>query len=152
MSGSMVERDDGIELGRRAHERFAVQVDAEVSTAQGTVGAVTRDVSRGGVCFTVLGPMLVGTRFDIALSLVLGENRFSEPLRLQGVVIWCTRTAEGYQIGAGWTALAPDTREFLQMFLNFLGQGLPLDETEAGEPDGEEDDGPRGTKKKGLFG
>ena len=37
---------DGIELGRRSHQRFAVEVEAEVTTPEGTSGAITKDVSR----------------------------------------------------------------------------------------------------------
>ena len=139
-------KDDGIELGRRIHERFAVEVEAEVSTeAGGAMAAVTRDMSRGGVCFVVDRPLDVGSAFDISLSLVLGENTFSEPLRMSGTVVWCTQTPEGHQIGAAFKTVNAETSEYLQMFLHFLAGGVDV-----GEEDDEEDDD-EGEDEKGLF-
>jgi len=134
---------------RRVDQRFAVQVDAEVTTDEGAVSAVTRDLSRSGVCFIVPGPLAVGSGFAISLSLVLGENMFSEPLRLRGTVVWCTLTGDGYQIGAALTQVSTETREYLQMFLGFLAEGVALDQGGEGDDD-EGDDDDRG--EKGLFG
>lgn len=139
-------QDDGIELGRRVHERFAVEIEAEVTSEAGTSGAVTRDLSRGGACFVVMAPMVVGSDFQISLSLVLAENTFSEPLTLNGKVVWCTRTEEGFQIGAAFGAMDADTKEFHQMFLKFLAKGVDV-----GQPDEEEEE-EEDTEEKGLFG
>ena len=141
-------QDDGIELGRRIDERFAVEVEAEVTSEAGTFGAITKDVSRGGACFVVLAPMAVGSSFDIARSLVLSENRFSEPLKLRGKVVWCTRIDEGFQIGAAFGPQDANTKEFLRMFLNFLAKGVDIGQD---EEDLEEEDELE-TGKKGLFG
>lgn len=138
-------RDDGIELGRRVDERFAVEVEARVTYGDRVLSAVTRDVSRGGCCFILVSPMETGSAFVLSLALVLGENSVSEPLNLQGRVVWCTRTAEGYQIGGSFTQLTKQTREYLQMFLNFLAEGVNMGQQEEDE---EEDD----TEEKGLFG
>ena len=140
-------QDDGIELGRRIHERFAVEIEAEVSSEAGTVRAITKDVSRGGACFVVTTPMATGSSFEFSLSLVLSENSFSEPLKLKGKVVWCTPTEEGYQIGAAFETQDADTREYLQMFLSFLAKGVDV------ELDGdlEEEDEPE-DEEKGLFG
>jgi hypothetical protein len=137
-------------LRRRADQRFAVQVDAEVTTEAGPERAVTRDLSRGGVCFVLARPLERGATFGISLSLVLGENMFSEPLRLRGAVIWCTRTDEGYQIGASLTQLSDETRQYLQMFLGFLAEGVALGQGEGDGDEGDDDDDDRG--EKGLFG
>lgn len=138
-------KDDGIEIGRRVHQRFAVEVEAEVTSEAGTFGAITKDVSRGGACFVVLAPMAVGSSFGIALSLVLGKNSFSEPLKLSGRVVWCTRTEEGFQIGAAFGPMDADTREFHKIFLKLLAKGLDVGqdvEDQEDEPD---------TGEKGLF-
>lgn len=147
--------DDGIVLGRREYERFAVAVDAVIRTEAGAWRAVTRDLSRGGVCFLIPEPMPTGSEFQIALSLVLGENTFSEPLLLSGVVVWCTSTEEGYQIGASFTSLNRQIREYLLMFLNFLAEGVSMG-AEGGR--GQESDtgpsvggGPAG-RERGLYG
>jgi len=139
-------KDDGIILGRRQHERFAVEVDAELVSERGTFGVVTRDLSRGGICCVAPQALPVGTPFQISLSLVLGENAFSEPLVLQGVVIWCTTLGAEFQIGASFQELSRETREYLQLFLNFLAEGLRLEEEEEEEEDEEGED-----EEKGLF-
>lgn len=120
--------DDGIVLGRREYERFAVAVDAVVRTESGVWAATTRDLSRGGVCFVVPEPLARGAAVQLSLSLVLGENMFSEPLHLSGTVAWCTNTDRGYQIGASFTSLDRQTREFLLMFLGFLAGGVAVSE------------------------
>lgn len=140
-------QDDGIELGRRIHERFAVEIEAEVSSEAGTVRAITKDVSRGGACFVVTTPMATGSSFEFSLSLVLSENSFSEPLKLKGKVVWCTPTEEGYQIGAAFETQDADTREYLQMFLSFLAKGVDVGQ----DGDLEEEDEPE-DEEKGLFG
>ncbi len=141
-------QDDEIELGRRIDQRFGVEIEAEVTSATGTFGAITKDVSRGGACFVVTAPMVVGSSFNISLSLVLGVNSFSEPLKLAGKVVWCTRTEEGFQIGAAFVPVGPDIREYLQMFLNFLAKGVGVED--GGEVPEEEDDDVE-NEKKGLF-
>ena len=141
-------QDDEIELGRRVDERFGVEVEAEVTSGAATFSAITKDVSRGGACFVVTAPMAVASSFSMSLSLVLGENSFSEPLKLAGMVVWCTRTDEGFQIGAAFGPMEPDIREYLQMFLNFLAKGVGVEE-DGKAPEGEGDD--VGTEKKGLF-
>jgi hypothetical protein len=148
-------QDDGIELGRRQHERFAVEVDAEVSADSRTYDAKTRDLSRGGVCFVISEPLKVGSSFSCSLTLVLGENTFSEPLVLSGIVAWCTPTDEGYQIGAAFGTLDAEIRDYLMMFLNFLAEGVHVgegqeeegEEGDEGDEDDDEDD-----DEKGLFG
>jgi hypothetical protein len=141
-------QDDGIELGRRQHERFAVEVDAAVAVESGTYPAKTRDLSRGGVCFVIAEPLEVGSTFTCSLTLVLGENTFSEPLVLTGQVAWCTATEEGYQIGAAFGSLEPEIHEYLMMFLNFLAEGIQVGQD--GEEE-EEDEEEKDEEEKGLF-
>lgn len=141
-------QDDGIELGRRVHQRFAVEVSAEVRSAAGATEAITKDVSRGGACFVVQTPLEVGSGFEMALSLVLSENTYSEPLNLAGRVVWCTQTEEGYQIGAAFAPMNKDTKEYLQMFLSFLAKGVNVGENALEEEDEDDDD----AEEKGLFG
>ena len=138
--------------GRRVHQRFAIEVDAEVTSDGNTFGVVTRDVSRGGMCFVVFAPMAVGSSFTFSLSLVLGENAFSEPLVLSGVVIWCTKTPEGYQIGAALQNMTKEIHENLQLFLKFLTRGLDINEAEEVADEDDEDDEHEDGEEKGLFG
>lgn len=142
-------QDDGIELGRRIHQRFAVEVAAEVRSEAGTTGAITKDVSRGGACFVVQTPLDVGSSFEMALSLVLAKNTYSEPLKLAGRVVWCTRTEEGFQIGAAFAPMHAETNDYLQMFLSFLAKGVDVGEDSADEDDEDDEDD---VEEKGLFG
>lgn len=144
--------NDGIKLVRREHERFAVEVAAEVSSGLGVSGAVTRDLSRGGVCFIVPAPLERGAPFQIAISLVLSENVYSEPLVLKGQVIWCTETPEGFQIGASFLALTREAREYLQMFLSFLAEGVQMPESDGLAQEDDTDWEGEETDERGLFG
>ncbi len=143
------QHDDEIEIGRRVHERFGVEIDSTVTSAAGIFRAITRDVSRGGACFEVKEPMAVGSSFDISLSLVLGANSYSEPLKLAGKVVWCTPTELGFQIGAAFGPMGADTKEFLRMFLNFLAKGVGIEEDGGALEYDEEEDNE--LEKKGLF-
>lgn len=121
-----------------------MQIDAEVTAGGAQFEATTRDLSRGGICFVVAQALPTGSTFTISLSLVLGENTFSEPLVLEGAVVWCTALGDGFQIG-GSLVLNGETREYLQMFLNFLADGVEVgDEDEDEDEDGDQDE-------KGLF-
>lgn len=145
--------DDGIVLGRREFERFAVAVAAEIRSATGVSSALTRDLSRGGVCFVIQTPMPRGTPFKISLSLVLGENTYSEPLVLSGTVIWCTPTGEGYQIGAGFNAMDRQTKDLLLVFLGFLAEGVQVSSEggRARDREGGGREGP-GDPERGIYG
>jgi hypothetical protein len=132
---------------------------AEVVTDGGRFSVRTRDLSRGGICFLLFAPLEVGSTFTAELSLVLGNNAFSEPLVLSGKVVWCTAVEEGYQIGA--TFLTPDktSGEYLNTFLRLLAEGLdsavaglssggpPEDAPEADDREEKAD-----TEDRGLFG
>jgi len=122
---------------RRAHPRFAVDMDAHVLVDGESLSARTRDLSRGGICFILPVAMKVGFRFTAELSLIFGENVFSEPLVLLGKVIWSTKVEDGYQIGGAFVALDEEVRQYLNMFLNFLENGL--DETDELESAGARD-------------
>jgi len=93
--------------------------------------------------------MVVGSSFDLSLSLVLGANSYSEPLKLAGKVVWCTPTELGFQIGAAFGPMGADTKEYLRMFLNFLAKGVGIEEDEGTLEYDEEEDNE--FEKKGLF-
>ncbi len=67
------------------------------------------------------------------MALVLGENAFSEPLSVQGKIIWCTPVDGGYQMGAAFSSLDEQTRQYLELFLNFLANGFQPEEDQEGE-------------------
>ncbi len=116
------------ETGHRRHVRFAVDIEAKVLTALGAQRARTRDLSRGGLCFVLPIPLKIGMKFTIEMALVFAENTFSEPLNVSGKIIWCTPVDDGYQLGAAFVSLDDQTKQYLEMFLNFLANGLNPDD------------------------
>jgi hypothetical protein len=109
----------------RRHRRFAVDVEAVVTTSKGErLTARTRDLSRSGICLITYTPVDRGQVLAVELVLSFGNNAFSEPLRLEARVVWCTQIAGHYQVGAMFDALSSDQHEFLDMFLRFLDGSL----------------------------
>lgn len=125
MSAKHHEHDRSTHLAnsQRAHQRFSVQMEAKIFSDDRLHVALTRDLSRGGICFTLLEPLQVGSPFTVELALIFSENTFSEPLVLSGKVIWCTKVDQGYQIGAVFFTLDETAQDYLNMFLSFLLRG-----------------------------
>jgi hypothetical protein len=105
----------------RRHPRFNVDVEALVEIQGGPrVGARTRDLSRSGICIITTTKLRTAQPLTVELVLAFGDNAFSEPLRLEAHVVWCTAIAGQYQIGAMFDRLTMEHHEFLDMFLHFL--------------------------------
>jgi hypothetical protein len=119
--------------GRR-HPRFEVQLEAQVQLGGHTIPALTKDVSRGGICIVCARDASPGTVIRLRLALALGNGAFSEQLELSARVIWCTAVDGRHQLGAVFTELTPEKRGFLEMFLRFLQQEILVGEGEAQGP------------------
>ncbi len=130
----------------RAHPRYALEVDAEVRTATGSIPARTRDVSRGGLALTLSDALPLGTEVMLNLALVFDEETFSEPLLLRARVVWCTRLADKHQIGTTFVSMTTEQRAYLDMFMRYLTEGKRRAAAEAGtdSSDGSNDDNPFG--------
>jgi hypothetical protein len=117
----------------RRHPRFAVAIEAVVTTARGeTMEAITKDMSHGGICLVCPKEVAAGEALELALSLVLGADAFTESLTLPARVVWCTPLEDaGFQVGAMFSRLDRTRRGFLEMFLRFLQQEVLLAD---GEP------------------
>jgi hypothetical protein len=129
----------------RAHPRYALEVDAEVRTASGTIPARTRDVSRGGLAMTLPQPLPLGTEVMLNLALVFDEKTFSEPLLLRARVVWCTRLADKHQVGTTFVAMTNEQRAYLDMFMRYLTEGrrrVAAAEAAADPGDASSDDDP----------
>jgi Tfp pilus assembly protein PilZ len=117
----------------RRHPRFAVQIDAKVTAPDGEqMTAITKDMSRGGICVVCPKRIVPGSTVGLSLSLILGDNSFSESLELSARVVWCTPIAQVHQVGAVFTGLTREKAGFLEMFLRFLQQEVLV--TGPGEP------------------
>ena len=109
---------------RRAHPRFAVDIQVSVSSDSQSVSAHTRDISRSGVCLVSTQQLARDKEIGLELVLTFGEGGLSEPLHMRGKVVWCTSMFGHYQIGVKF--LDPDTEQArnLEMFLGFLDGSL----------------------------
>lgn len=105
----------------RRHRRFAVDVQAVLETQNGPRLAVrTRDLSCSGICLIADAPLSPGERLQVELVLDFGNNSFSEPLRLDAHVVWCTPIAQAFQVGAMFDGLTEEQDSYIEMFLHFL--------------------------------
>jgi hypothetical protein len=108
----------------RAHPRYAVEIDAEVSAGHVRVPVRTRDVSRGGLAFLSPEALVGGQEVGISMSLVFSESQFSEPLRVRARIVWSTDLGTGrHQIGTAFTNLTGEQRSNLDLFLRYLREG-----------------------------
>jgi hypothetical protein len=134
----------------RRHPRFNVELEAVVKTAHGNqLAARTRDLSRSGICLITEASLSVGEPLGVQLVLSFGSNTFSEPLRLDAHVVWCTAITKVYQVGAMFDDLTDEHVEFLDLFLRFLDgsiapRGLSTADTDPhiGPEEAEEEEGP----------
>jgi hypothetical protein len=108
----------------RAHPRYACEIDAEVRLPGRKVPARTHDVSRGGMAFTADQAIPSGSEVQISMALVFDEETFSEPLDVRARVVWCTPLGQRFQIGTSFIGLTNENRNYLEMFLRYLREGL----------------------------
>jgi Tfp pilus assembly protein PilZ len=107
----------------RAHERYAIEIDAEITYADGVLPARTRNVSRGGLCIQAPRPLAAGQTVIVGLALVFDDLAMSEPLALNGRIVWCTRvTVESYQLGVTFVNLTAAQRDDLELVLRYLNR------------------------------
>ena len=122
---------------RRAHPRFAVDIQVSVSSDSQSVSAHTRDISRSGLCLVSTQGLAKEKEIGLELVLTFGEGGLSEPLHMRGKVVWCTSMFGHYQIGVKFLESDHEQTRNLEMFLGFLDGSLNagelFDEHEKGE-------------------
>ena len=106
----------------RRHPRFAVQIEAQATWKGSSMAAITKDMSRGGICLICPRRIPPGSTLGLSLSLILGTNAFSESLELGARVVWCTPIDQVFQVGAVFVELDRAKTGYLEMFLRFLQQ------------------------------
>lgn len=122
---------------RRSNPRFACDVEAEVRLDDGRIlPARTQDISFSGICVVATEPVTPRSRATFALRLVM-EWAETEPVELPGVVVWCTRTRDGHQVGARFDpqAMGEDAWQRLDVFLRFLMGELSMPRGDEVAPD-----------------
>jgi hypothetical protein len=131
----------------RRHRRFNVDVEAVVHASGGeTFTARTRDLSHSGICLITTSAVPGNTWVVIELVLAFGDNAFSEPLRLDARVVWCTPIGASFQVGAMFSELTQEHADFLDMFLRYLDGSLAPRGHESDEEDDREDTPPPDVK------
>ena len=80
----------------------------------------TRNVSRGGLCATLVEPLAIGDDVEVELVLVFDDELQSDALRLPARVVWCTPLDEAHQVGVVFRALDVRRVEQIQLFLSYL--------------------------------
>jgi hypothetical protein len=119
----------------RAHPRYAIEVDCEFRHGGASHHGRSRDVSRGGLCFTSATGLPMGAEVTLSIALVFDEETFSEPLALRARVVWSTKIGAAHQIGTTFIGMTAEQRHYLEMFLRYLKEGQKR-EAEAAEADG----------------
>jgi hypothetical protein len=109
---------------RRAHPRFAVDLQVAVSSDSQSVQAHTRDISRSGLCLVATQELAKEKEIGLELVLTFGEGGLSEPLHMRGKVVWCTAIFGHYQIGVKFLDTDREQLRNLDMFLGFLDGSL----------------------------
>ena len=105
----------------RAHPRYALEIDAEVCAGERSFPARTKNISRGGISVSATQAVAVGTDVTVSLALVFNEAAKSEPLPLQGRVVWCSPLVERtYQLGVMFVAVRAEERSYVDMFIRYL--------------------------------
>jgi Tfp pilus assembly protein PilZ len=129
----------GTQTSKRADPRFALEIDAALRSGDQMIPARTRNVSRGGLAITAPRALPVGADVTVSLSLVFlldeapveveAEARgtrtaMSEPLPLQGRVVWCspvaTEKGAAFQLGVMFVGMRQEERSYVDMFLRYL--------------------------------
>jgi hypothetical protein len=117
---------------RRVHPRYAIELDCSVSTGDAQLKGRTQNLSMGGFCFEASQALPAGSICMTSLALVFSDNQFSEHLKLEAEVMWCTVTRAGYQIGVKFAPLDAASRGYLDLFIQFLEGPEGDDDEESG--------------------
>lgn len=107
-------------LQEREHPRYAHEAAVTFSATDETFSGRTANLSRGGLCATLTGSLTVGVQVEVDIQLVFADDRQSEPLRLRGLVVWCTAVNDGNQVGVRFQGVDGEKAEDLTMFLRYL--------------------------------
>jgi hypothetical protein len=127
----------------RQYPRYAIEAAVELTAADGSVvEGRSSNVSRGGLAAVIDAPLGAGDTVQLKMSLVFGEDSFSEPLELPVRVVWCTAMGDKHQLGTSFLPLSADQRQFLDMFLRYLAEGIAARDAEAEDEIDDEPAGP----------
>ena len=104
----------------RHSPRYAHEAAVVICVLDGIHHGRTTNLSRGGLCADLAVDLPLGVEVEVDIELVFEDDAHSEPLRVSGRVVWCTRVDDSYQVGIAFCHVRADQAEFLTMFLRFL--------------------------------
>ena len=115
----------------RQFPRYAVVLDCRISYGDAVLPGRSRDVSKNGISCVVGEAIPVSAVIDLEMALAFGNDSYSEPLRLQAIVVWCTRLGgqspadaaaqnDNFQIGAKFVNMTPQLSQFIDLFAEYL--------------------------------
>jgi len=109
----------------RRHERYAVEVAAEIHLAGQVVAASTQNVSLGGVALLLDRALPEGGTVELSLFLTQDgiEDPDEEPFSAQAAVQWIAEREAGvYAAGVRFIAVSPPQAAHLERFVAALGE------------------------------
>lgn len=110
---------------RRQHQRFEVQMSAEIRTATASFTANTSDISEGGVGVESSRPLHDGEELAIALFLVIDgvEDEKTPPLWVKGRVAWSAEADDGRHVaGIKFEVITDEQKAWLSKILEHIKQ------------------------------
>jgi len=107
-------------IENRRHPRYAVELDCLIDDGGRSIAGRSKNISQSGIACIVPTAIEVSSVVTLTISLVFGANLFSEPLKLDATIVWCTRVGDSYQIGAKFANLTSQLRSFLDLFAHYL--------------------------------
>ena len=106
----------------REYPRYAHEAALTIRVGTRALEGRTRNVSRGGVCATLVDALPVGTDVELELVLVFDDSLQSDALLVPARVVWCTPLDEAHQLGVAFRPLDAARAKNLDLFLSFLDE------------------------------
>jgi len=111
-----------VSRSEREYPRYAHEAAVTIRVGTRVLEGRTRNVSRGGVCATLVDAMPVGTDVELELVLVFDDSLQSDALRVPARIVWCTALDEAHQLGVAFRPLDATRAKQLDLFLSFLDE------------------------------
>ncbi len=107
----------------RRHERYPVEIAAEVTFGHETVSAATQNVSEGGAALTLDLPLDQGASVLVALFLTQDgiEDPDREPFEAKATIAWVRPAGAQFLVGVAFVSPGPAERARLREFLRAIG-------------------------------
>jgi c-di-GMP-binding flagellar brake protein YcgR len=100
---------------RRRQQRYGARLRGHIWAEGQKLSLETLNLSASGVRISLDAPLLEGAEVKLRLQVSLSGSNKSEPINVNGVVVWCNEDMEvGYQAGIRFDAISEDHRRYLE--------------------------------------